>query len=175
MARLLRAGTRKVAGTRAGSAERYSFQGPCSEPRTMTDRLSPQGRSEIMAAVRHFDTAPELAVRSHLHRAGLRFRVHSRSLPGRPDIVLRRYGVVVRVHGCFWHGHAGCRRGRLPESNRAYWSRKIERNRRRDARSARQLRRMGWRVLTVWTCRITPGNLGRIIRSIRNGTRQVQH
>jgi DNA mismatch endonuclease, patch repair protein len=106
----------------------------------------------MMAAVRHFDTAPELKVRSFLHRAGFRFRVHVKNLPGRPDVVLRRYRAVVRIHGCFWHGHEGCRKGLLPSTNRDFWSQKIKRNRARDQRTGRELQAMGWRVLTVWEC-----------------------
>ena len=136
-------------------------------PSAVPDNVSSLLRSRMMAAVRHYDTAPELAVRSFLHRAGLRFRVHVRDLPGVPDIVLPRHRAVVRVHGCFWHGHVRCNRGRLPRSNRRFWSRKIERNRARDSMTARRLRAMGWRVFTVWQCEVHAGRLGAVSRQVR--------
>ncbi len=107
-----------------------------------------------MRSVRRRDTAPELVVRRILHAAGLRFRLHVRDLPGTPDIVLPRRASVVFVHGCFWHGHC-CRHGSvLANTNTAFWTEKIEDNRRRDKRKRRALQRLGWTVETVWECRI---------------------
>ena len=108
-------------------------------------------RSRIMAAIRGHDTTPELLVRSALHRHGLRFRLHARDLPGRPDIVLPRHRTVILVHGCFWHRH-GCTLSSEPSTRRRFWNEKFARNVARDARNARALRRLGWRVLTVWEC-----------------------
>lgn len=108
-------------------------------------------RSEMMRRVRGRDTSPELFVRSALHRRGLRFRIHRRDLPGRPDIVLPGLRVVVFVHGCFWHGH-DCPRGRPPASNREFWLPKLQANRRRDDAAEKALRLAGWRVETVWQC-----------------------
>lgn len=108
-------------------------------------------RSRIMAAVRSRDTGPEMAVRRALHARGYRYRLHVKDLPGRPDIVLARHSAVVFVHGCFWHGHA-CTRFSLPATRAGWWAEKIERNRRRDARNARELRERGWRVFVVWEC-----------------------
>lgn len=119
----------------------------------MVDHVSPQQRSRNMASVRSFGTAPELAVRSILHRLGLRFRLQQRSLPGTPDIVLKRYATVVFVHGCFWHGH-NCPRGRVPSTRQEFWLPKLKRNRERDRENARQLRLLGWRVLNVWECEL---------------------
>jgi DNA mismatch endonuclease (patch repair protein) len=82
---------------------------------------------------------------------GFRFRIHDASLPGTPDIVLKRYGTVVLVHGCFWHGH-GCSRGKMPSSRGDFWFPKLEKNRARDARQIKELRSMGWRVWTIWEC-----------------------
>ena len=104
-----------------------------------------------MAAVRGRDTAPELLVRSRLHRMGLRFRLHDTNLPGSPDIVLRRHNTVVLVHGCFWHGH-DCPRGRAPSTRQEFWLPKLTRNRERDQRQIDSLRALGWRVLVVWEC-----------------------
>lgn len=121
------------------------------------DIVTPAVRSRMMAGIRGKDTRPEIYVRSRLHRAGLRFRLHSRDLPGRPDIVLPRHHAVVFVHGCFWHRHAGCKRAYTPKSNAEFWHSKFEANVRRDARNADQLRAEGWRVFTVWECSLDHG------------------
>ena len=107
-----------------------------------------------MAAIRGHDTTPERLVRSALHRHGLRFRLHVRDLPGRPDIVLPRHRTVILVHGCFWHRHLGCARSTLPATNRAWWVAKLRRNRARDRRILRALRAAGWRVIVVWECQL---------------------
>lgn len=117
----------------------------------MPDVFSVVERSRIMAAVRSKHTTPERLVRSLLHRAGFRFRLHDRRLPGTPDIVFRKYKTVVEVRGCFWHQH-GCRRGVIPATRRAWWTAKLRRNVERDARNVRALRRNGWRVIVVWEC-----------------------
>jgi DNA mismatch endonuclease (patch repair protein) len=115
------------------------------------DNRTPQQRSKNMSAVRGKNTAPERFVRSALHRLGYRFRLHRKDLPGTPDIVLPRRRSVMFIHGCFWHGHK-CRRGSLPTSNVEFWQRKIAGNRIRDARAQKELRKQGWRVLTIWEC-----------------------
>ncbi|MEK6333429.1 MAG: DNA mismatch endonuclease Vsr [Acidobacteriota bacterium] len=120
----------------------------------MADTLSRQRRSENMARIRSQDTQPELIVRSLLHQAGFRFRLHSKRLPGKPDIVLPRFKTVVLVHGCLWHGHANCRRGRRPKSNADYWNRKIDRNLARDAANALLLKKAGWKRIVVWECQL---------------------
>lgn len=118
----------------------------------MTDRLSRERRSWNMSRIRDRDTEPERLVRSALHRAGYRFRLHCRDLPGRPDIVLPRYRTVVFVHGCFWHRHCGCRLAYAPKSRTAFWQAKFRSNVERDRRNARELRLLGWKVVTVWEC-----------------------
>ena len=119
----------------------------------MVDKVDRATRSRIMASIRGADTAPELAVRKALHARGFRYRVHVKSLPGRPDIVLRRFRAVVFVNGCFWHGH-DCRLFRRPASRPEFWEEKLRRNRERDARVRKLLRAAGWRCLTVWECSI---------------------
>jgi len=104
-----------------------------------------------MSRIKGTDTLPEKRVRSLLHLMGYRFRLHYAALPGKPDIVLPRHRKVVFVNGCFWHGHT-CRRGALPETNGEFWEAKISKNKKRDQRSIRQLRKMGWSVLTIWQC-----------------------
>ena len=105
-----------------------------------------------MSRVKGRDTRPEKVVRSLLHRMGYRFRLHRKDLPGKPDVVLPKHGKVVFVHGCFWHGHEGCRRAARPKTNAEFWDRKIDSNIERDARTRGELESMGWDVLTVWQC-----------------------
>jgi len=133
------------------------------------DVFSKRKRSLIMAGIGCKNTGPELAVRCFLHRKGLRFRLHRADLPGTPDIVLPKYRAVVFVHGCFWHGHSGCRKGRtLPVTRKAFWRCKIAGNRARDGRDKRRLRRMGWRVFVVWACHIRNRRaLERLVAAIR--------
>ncbi|MBK6486122.1 MAG: DNA mismatch endonuclease Vsr [Gemmatimonadetes bacterium] len=133
----------------------------------MADIVDRATRSRMMAGIGGKDTAPELAVRRFLHREGFRFRLHRRDLPGRPDIVLPRYGVVVLVHGCFWHRHTRCRYATTPASNREFWIAKFQQNVSRDRRNARDLRRLGWRPVVVWECELTPSRFGALARQIR--------
>jgi DNA mismatch endonuclease (patch repair protein) len=106
-----------------------------------------------MARIRSRDTKPELLVRKYLHRAGFRYRLHASGLPGRPDIVLPKYGVAIFVQGCFWHGHV-CQGGRVPRTNSKFWLEKVSTNQARDRRNERKLRAAGWRVFSVWECQL---------------------
>lgn len=118
----------------------------------MADNLTPAQRRACMQAVKGRNTTPERVVRSMLHRLGCRFALHRADLPGKPDIVMPARGVVVLVHGCFWHEH-GCAHGRRkPATNRAYWRAKMAGNRERDRRTLAAIRRDGWRILVVWEC-----------------------
>ncbi len=110
--------------------------------------------SERMRRVRQKDTGPEMTVRRLLTRLGFRYRVCSPTLPGRPDLANKAKGWCVFVHGCFWHGHDGCPRSRLPKTNRRYWHDKIQANKARDDAARQQLENMGLRVLIVWECEL---------------------
>ena len=122
-----------------------------------------------MSGIRGKDTKPEITVRRALHAAGFRFRLHSRELPGRPDIVLPRYRAAVLVHGCFWHRHTSCKYTTTPASNRRFWSAKFNENVARDVKQERKLRAAGWRVITVWECQAdSPVILARLIARVRN-------
>jgi len=118
----------------------------------MADSLSPEHRSWNMSRIRGRDTSPEKRVRSILHRMGLRFSLHRKDLPGKPDIVMPRHATVVFVHGCFWHLHKNCKNARIPQTRRAWWKKKLEGNADRDLRIRAALRKFGWRVLTVSEC-----------------------
>lgn len=117
----------------------------------MADRLTKEQRRRNMSAIKGKNTAPELVVRKLLHRLGFRFRLHDRTLPGTPDIVLPKYRTVIMVHGCFWHMH-GCALTKIPETRRDFWIAKLERNRARDMDQEALLRSNGWTVITVWEC-----------------------
>lgn len=120
----------------------------------MADIFDKKKRSEIMSRITARNTAPELAVRSLLHRMGYRFRLHQTNLPGKPDIVLARYRTVILVHGCFWHRHRGCRFAYTPKSRPDFWLRKLESNIVRDRQVKAELTRLGWYVITVWECEL---------------------
>ncbi|WP_375599071.1 very short patch repair endonuclease [Devosia sp. Naph2] len=109
-------------------------------------------RSRVMRAVRGKNTRPEIKVRKLLHRMGLRFRLHDRHLPGKPDIVLRKHRTIVFVHGCFWHRHEGCKLTRTPKSRVQFWTDKFRTNVRRDAMNVEALKEAGWNVIVVWEC-----------------------
>ena len=117
----------------------------------MVDVVSPEVRSRMMAGIRGKDTKPELLVRRGLHRAGLRFKLHDRTLPGRPDLVFPRYRAVLFVNGCFWHGHK-CHLFKWPTTRTDFWRAKISRNKVVDRRALAALQKSGWRVGTVWEC-----------------------
>lgn len=117
----------------------------------MADVFDPRKRSEVMSLIRGKNTTPERIVRSLLHRQGFRFRLHVRTLPGHPDIVLPRYRAVVFIHGCFWHHH-DCHLFRLPATRTDFWRTKIERNVEVDKRNIEALRSAGYRVGVVWEC-----------------------
>lgn len=120
----------------------------------MADIYSKAKRSEIMAKVRTRRTAPEESVASLLRRLRVRYRRNVGSLPGAPDFVVSTKKVAVFVHGCFWHGHSNCKRAKLPSTNTEFWTKKISGNIRRDRRNERLLRKEGWRVVTIWQCRL---------------------
>jgi DNA mismatch endonuclease (patch repair protein) len=120
----------------------------------MADTLTPERRSWNMSRITGRNTRPEVALRSLLHRAGFRFRLHDRKLPGKPDIVLKRHKAVVFVHGCFWHRHVGCKNATMPSTRFEFWSEKFRGTVERDERKARELLSLGWNVLTVWECDI---------------------
>lgn len=136
------------------------------------DKMSPEERSRIMAAIKSNDTKPEMLVRRYLHACGFRYGIHNHKLPGSPDLVLRKFKTVIFVNGCFWHGHEGCKFYRLPKSNIEFWQTKIDSNRKRDARTAAALAAKGWRVIVVWECELKPAarreeTLARLAADIR--------
>jgi len=118
------------------------------------DTLTPTQRSERMSRVRSKDTKPEMAVRRLVHGLGYRYRLHGRKLPGHPDLVFASRRKVIFVHGCFWHRHPRCKNTRLPKSKLDFWKPKLEDNRKRDLKSQRMLRKLGWAYLVIWECEV---------------------
>jgi DNA mismatch endonuclease (patch repair protein) len=118
-----------------------------------------------MARVGTKNTWPEIVVRKALHRRGFRFRLHAKTLPGRPDIVFPKWSVALFVHGCFWHGH-DCKLFRLPKTRTEFWREKISRNRERDLKVQSELVQMGWRTFTVWECALKGKNEEEIVTSM---------
>ncbi|KAA1054426.1 very short patch repair endonuclease [Azospirillum brasilense] len=121
------------------------------------DIVDRQTRSKIMASVGQKDTGAELLLRKALHKTGLRYKLHVRSLPGSPDLVFPRFHAVVFVHGCYWHSH-GCYRSTVPKSRREFWTEKFRTNRSRDEKNTQALLEKGWRVLVVWECALLGRN-----------------
>ncbi len=109
-----------------------------------------------MSHIRSRNTKPELKVRQWLWQRGYRYRLNVKSVPGKPDVVLRRYRTAIFVNGCFWHGHSGCPKFRMPKSNVDFWQTKINRNRERDQQNYQILLQNGWQVIVVWECQLTP-------------------
>lgn len=118
----------------------------------MPEKRSTLSRSEVMARIGSKDTRPELIVRQGLHARGVRFRLHRKDLPGRPDLVLPKFQSAIFIHGCFWHSHENCKNFRIPKTRAEFWNEKLSMNRLRDKRNIEALRGGGWRVLIVWEC-----------------------
>ena len=134
------------------------------------DIWPPEKRSAVMARIRGKDTKPELIVRSLLHRAGLRFSLRRKDLPGKPDIVLPKYNTVIFVHGCFWHRHKDCKVATMPKSRQDFWQAKFEANVARDKRNQRDLKEAGWNVIVLWECQVERdpfATIEKVLKAIR--------
>lgn len=118
------------------------------------DTWNKEKRSEVMSRIRSTNTKPEIKLRKILFSKGYRYRINYKKLPGKPDIVLPKYKTVIFVHGCFWHGHIGCRRSNNPKSNQEYWEKKIQNNIIRNTKQIEELETLGWKVFIAWECEI---------------------
>lgn len=127
----------------------------------MVDVVDSATRSRMMAGIQGKNTKPELLVRKYLHGRGLRFKLHVKELPGKPDLVLPKFRAVVFVHGCFWHQHAGCKYATTPSSREHFWTNKLSENVARDSYQISALGGLGWRVFVVWECELR-NNLTRL-------------
>lgn len=118
------------------------------------DIYPPKKRSEIMSKISGKDTKPELLVRKFLFSRGFRYRLNDKRYSGSPDIILPKYKKALFIHGCFWHGHTGCKASRLPETKRDFWEKKINNTRVRDKRNITALENLGWNVIVIWQCQL---------------------
>ncbi len=132
----------------------------------MPDCLSPELRHRAMSAIRSFSTKPELKLRHALWHRGFRYLVNDKRLPGKPDIVFPKYRTVVFIHGCFWHGHIGCKHYTIPSTNKDYWIAKVARNQERDQIVWRQLEAKGWKVIIVWECQLRKNNIDETLNRV---------
>ncbi len=119
----------------------------------MSDIYSKQKRSEIMSKISGKETKPEILVRKFLFANGFRYRKNDKRYPGRPDIVLPKYKIIIFVHGCFWHGH-NCSAGKLPETRKEFWKNKIQGNIERDKKNKTELEKQGWKIIIIWQCEL---------------------
>lgn len=138
------------------------------------DYLTPPQRSKLMSRIRGRDTKPELIVRSNLHRRGLRFRLHEKKFAGSPDIVFPRWKVALFVNGCFWHGHSGCKKAKLPSTRRQFWKEKIAATKRRDHAAKKTLSKLGWKVICCWTCELPTTDWDKLYREITKPHRNIR-
>src|SRR3978361_452721 len=120
----------------------------------MADVHSKKTRSYNMSRIRSKDTKPELLVRKFLHKNGFRYRLHVKDMPGKPDMVLPKYKTVIFIHGCFWHGHEGCKKAALHETRRDWWEEKINKNKQNDINTEAALKATNWNIITIWQCKL---------------------
>lgn len=150
-----------------------SYENDIKTLRLMTDMFSKEQRSRCMSHIRSKNTKPELIVRKYLFSRGFRYRIHVKSLPGTPDIVLPKYSTCIFINGCFWHGHEGCKYFILPKTRTDWWKTKIERNIKRDKEERIQLRDLGWHVIQVWECQLKPNKKEETLNSIEYTLNQI--
>lgn len=131
------------------------------------DIWSKKKRSEVMSRIGSKNTKPELIFRKALFKEGLRYKIHVKMLPGKPDIVLPKYKTVIFVHGCFWHYHKNCPEGRIPDTNSKFWREKLSKNVERDKKHQKELEKMGWKVIVVWECEVEK-KLSETLVNVRN-------
>ena len=118
------------------------------------DTLTKEKRRWNMSKIRSKNTKPEITVRSKLHKAGYRFRLHVKGLPGKPDIVLPKYNTIIFINGCFWHRHKGCKYAYKPKTRVDFWNQKLNRNIKRQGEVLKELRDLEWKVLVIWECEV---------------------
>jgi len=134
----------------------------------MPDKLTPQQRHYCMSRIRGKATKPELLVRHWLWSHGYRYRLNVKSVPGKPDIVLRKYRTAIFVNGCFWHGHEGCSLYSVPKSNTDFWIAKVQRNQARDQQEYKALHDAGWQVVVIWECQLKKAVLDDTMRQVEH-------
>jgi DNA mismatch endonuclease (patch repair protein) len=132
----------------------------------MADVHSKETRSYNMSRIKAKNTKPEMLVRKFLHANGFRYRLHVKDLPGKPDIVLPRYKTVIFVHGCFWHGHEGCKYYVVPKTRTDWWLNKINTNISNDTKAIKSLKDDGWKIITLWECDLKPAIIEKTLQKL---------
>jgi DNA mismatch endonuclease (patch repair protein) len=138
----------------------------------MADVHSKEIRSKNMAAIKGKNTKPEMLVRRFLHANGFRYKLHDKTLPGKPDIVLPKYKTVIFIHGCFWHGHEGCKYYVVPKTRTEWWLNKINGNIANDTKAIKSLKKEGWKIITLWECDLKPA---KILKRLERLPRKLQN
>lgn len=141
---------------------------------TMADVHDKKTRSFNMSRIRGKDTKPEIAVRKFLFKNGYRYKLHDRSLPGKPDIVLPKYRTVIFVNGCFWHGHTGCKYFVIPKTNTNWWINKISSNKLNDKRKLKQLKKNGWNCISLFECQLKPLRKEKALEKLINKLKNLE-
>ncbi len=126
-----------------------------------------------MSRIRSKDTKPEMLVRRFLHKNGFRYRLHVKTLPGKPDIVLPKYKTVIFIHGCFWHGHEGCRYYVVPKTRTEWWLNKIGGNIANDSNAKAILQDAGWNIITIWECELKKSSLEETLKNLLNSLHKI--
>ncbi len=132
----------------------------------MADVHTKKQRSFNMSRIKGKDTKPEMLVRKFLHANGFRYKLHDKKLPGKPDIVLPKYNTVIFVHGCFWHGHTNCKYFKIPQTRTKWWTDKINANKANDSKAIKALKKDGWKIITVWECKLKPAKAEKTLQKI---------
>lgn len=132
----------------------------------MADVHTKEQRSYNMSRIKGKDTKPEMLVRKHLHAKGFRYKLHDKTLPGKPDLVLPKYKTVIFIHGCFWHGHNNCNYFTIPKTRTEWWTEKIEKNKANDEKAVKLLRKDGWKIITVWECKLKPAKIEKTLSAL---------
>ncbi len=132
----------------------------------MADVHDKQTRSYNMSQIKSGNTKPEMLVRKFLHANGFRYKLHDRSLPGKPDIVLTKHKTIIFIHGCFWHGHENCKYFVVPKTRTDWWLSKINTNKANDAKAIKALKKEGWKLITVWECNLKPAKVEKTLNAL---------
>jgi DNA mismatch endonuclease, patch repair protein len=125
----------------------------------MADVHTKAQRSYNMSRIKGKNTKPEMLVRKYLHAHGYRYKLHDKTLPGKPDLVLPKYKTVIFIHGCFWHGHNNCKYFTIPKTRTQWWTDKINKNSSNDAKAVKLLKKEGWKIITIWECKLKAAKL----------------
>ena len=132
----------------------------------MADVHSKETRSYNMSQIKGRNTKPEMLVRKFLHAQGFRYKLHDKTLPGKPDIVLPKYKTVIFIHGCFWHGHNSCKYYVVPKTRTEWWLQKINGNIANDEKAVKALKKDGWKIITIWECDLKPAKVEKTLKAI---------